>query len=561
MWTTDLLLTACESSSNFKMDKNRTLKNFYKKEKISMNKKFTLLFALVLVVVMSLSIFLVACNPTEDPDTPPTGGNELAGTYDVKVWVSEIEGVTTLTEAQIDAFEKANPGITINATVEGMSEGDAATQVITDVETAPDVYCFAQDQLSRLVEAGALARLGEAAKAEVVANNDGGSVAAGQVAGVQYAYPLTSDNGYFLYYDKSVVSDEQAQTLEGIIAACEAADKFFRFELEGSAWYTASFFFATGCYSNWTTRADGEFVSVDDTWNSPEGLVALKGMQKLLKSKSYESNSSNFDGAGAIVTGTWNSGTAAATFGDNLGAAKLPTFTVDGETYQLGSFTGNKLMGVKPQTDVKKAAVLSKLALWLSGETCQAERFAEFGWGPSNKNVQASDAVKADPSLVAFAAQAQFGTPQGQIWGGWWDIAKVVATAAKEATDEAGLQAALDSYDASIDAIMQYTPEQRQAYTVIGAVGGSTWNVDFTMTESPAGTWTSDQAFELAAGAEFKVRQGFAWNVAWGSNTDNATPNNGNRANYVVETAGTYYIQLVLNADGTAVINLVPAEA
>ena len=526
-----------------------------------MNKKFTLLFALVLVVVMSLSIFLVACDPTEDPDTPPTGGNELAGTYDVKVWVSEIEGVTTLTEAQIDAFEAANPGITINATVEGMSEGDAATQVITDVETAPDVYCFAQDQLSRLVEAGALARLGEAAKAEVEANNDGGSVAAGQVAGVQYAYPLTSDNGYFLYYDKSVVSDEDAKTLEGIIAACEAADKFFRFELEGSAWYTASFFFATGCYSNWTTRADGEFVSVDDTWNSPEGIVALKGMQKLLKSKSYESNSSNFDGAGAIVTGTWNSGTAASTFGDNLGAAKLPTFTVDGETYQLGSFTGNKLMGVKPQTDVKKAAVLSKLALWLSGETCQAQRFEEFGWGPSNTNVQASDAVQADPSLVAFAAQAEFGTPQGQIWGGWWDIAKVVATAAKEATDEVGLQAALDNYDASIDAIMQYTPEQRQAYTVIGAVGGSTWNVDFTMTESPAGTWTSDQAFELAAGAEFKVRQGFAWNVAWGSNTDNATPNNGNRANYVVETAGTYYIQLVLNADGTAVINLVPAEA
>ena len=528
-----------------------------------MNKKFTLLFALVLVVVMSLSIFLVACNPTEDPDTPPTGGNELAGTYDVKVWVSEIEGVTTLTEAQIDAFEAANPGITINATVEGMSEGDAATQLIADVETAPDVYCFAQDQLSRLVEAGALARLGEGAKAEVEANNDGGAVAAGQVAGVQYAYPLTSDNGYYLYYDKSVVSDEQAKTLEGIIAACEAADKFFRFELE-NAWYTASFFFATGCYSNWTTRADGEFVSVDDTWNSPEGIVALKGMKKLLDSKCYESSSSNFDGAGAIVTGTWNSGTAAATFGDNLGATKLPTFTVGDETYQLGSFTGNKLMGVKPQTDGKKAAVLSKLALWLSGEKCQAERFEDFGWGPSNKNVQASDAVKANVSLSALAAQGEFGTPQGQIWGGWWDIAKVVATAAKAATDEAGLQAALDNYDASIDAIMQYTPEQRKAFTVIGAVGGSSWNVDFTMTESPAGTWTSDKAFDLAAGTEFKVRQGFAWDVAFGDNTANADTSIPlkEKPNYVVETAGTYYIQLVVSADGkTAVINLIPAEA
>ena len=526
-----------------------------------MNKKFTLLFALVLVVVMSMSIFLVACNPTDDGNA---GGNDLAGTYNVKVWVSEIEGVTTLTEAQIDAFEAANPGITINATVEGLSESDAATQVIADVETAPDVYCFAQDQLSRLVEAGALAKLGEGAKAEVAANNDGGSVAAGQVAGVQYAYPLTSDNGYFLYYDKSVVSDEDAKTLEGIIAACERADKFFRFELEGSAWYTSSFFFATGCYSNWTTRADGEFVSVNDTWNSPEGIVALKGMQKLLKSKCYESNSANFDGAGAIVTGTWCSGTAIATFGDNLGATKLPTFTVDGETYQLGSFTGNKLMGVKPQTDVKKAAVLNKLALWLSGETCQAQRFEDFGWGPSNKVVQASDAVKENLSLAALGAQAQFGTPQGQIWGGWWDIAKVVATAAKEATDDAGLQAALNKYDESIDAVMQYTPEQRKAFTVIGAVGGTTWNVDFTMNEGPAGTWTSDQAFDLAAGAEFKVRQGFSWDVAWGNNADNANTSigTGNKGNYVVETAGTYYIQLVVSADGkTAVINLIPAEA
>jgi arabinogalactan oligomer/maltooligosaccharide transport system substrate-binding protein len=284
-------------------------------------------------------------------------------------------------------------------------------------------------------------------------------------------------------------------------------------------------------------------------------------MQKLVKSTCYESNSSLFDGAGAIVTGTWNSGAALNAFGDNLGATKLPTFTVDGETYQLGSFTGNKLMGVKPQTDVKKAAVLNKLALWLSGEECQAERFEDFGWGPSNKAVQASDAVKANASLSALAAQGEFGTPQGQIWGGWWDIAKVVAVAAKEAAlgDTAALQAALNNYDAAIDAIMQLTPEQRKAFSVIGAVGGSMWDTDFEMTESPAGTWRSNQAFELTAGTEFKVRQGFAWNVAYGNNTDNAVANMNNRGNYVVETAGTYYIELVVNADGTAVINLIAA--
>lgn len=526
-----------------------------------MNKKFFVMLAVVLVVVLALGVFLVACDPDDN-----NGGDELAGTYNIKVWVSETDGVTTLTEQQIDAFEAANPGIVINAEVAGMSEGDAATQVIADVESAPDIFCFAQDQLARLVQAGALTQMGAGTKQTVTEMNDGGSVAAGQVAGTQYAFPLTSDNGYFLFYDKSVVSDEQAKTLEGIIAACEGANKYFRFELEGSAWYTASFFFATGCHSNWTTREDGEFVSFDDDWNSEKGVIALKGMQKLVKSSCYESSSSLFDSAGAIVTGTWQSTAALAAFGDNMGATKLPTFEVDGETYQLGSFTGNKLMGVKPQQDAKRAAVLQKLALYLSGEECQAQRFEEFGWGPSNKNVQASPAVAEDPILSAFAAQAQFGTPQGQIWGGWWDIAKVVATDAKAAADDAALQAALAKYQKAINDVMQYTPEQRRAFTVIGNIGGANWNTDFTMTETApdSGIWVSDRSFTLEEGQQFKCRQGFSWDVAFGNNEDNQDPANKNRGNFVVpaDKVGEYKIQLtvtVTNGAMTAVIELIAA--
>jgi hypothetical protein len=52
------------------------------------------------------------------------------------------------------------------------------------------------------------------------------------------------------------------------------------------------------------------------------------------------------------------------------------------------------------------------------------------------------------------------------------------------------------------------------------------------------------------------------WKVAYGNNADNANTSIplSNKGNYVVETAGTYYIQLVINEDSTAVINLVPAE-
>ena len=131
-------------------------------------KKF---LALLLALIMVVS--LAACAGTPDPTDPPKGNdptnaptekpteapkndpteaeNPLAGTYDITMWVSELPGVADLTQKQIDAFEAANPGIIINASIEGVTEADAASKVINDVATAPDIYCFAQDQLARLV--------------------------------------------------------------------------------------------------------------------------------------------------------------------------------------------------------------------------------------------------------------------------------------------------------------------------------------------------------------------------------------------------------------------------
>ncbi len=524
--------------------------------------KMSKILSLVLAVLMIAAVF-ASCTLPEGPtnttttpnnDNPANPNAELAGTYDITMWVSEIEGVADQFKAQIDAFEAANPGIIINASIEGVTEGDAGSKVVNDVATAPDIYCFAQDQLARLVQAAALAAPGKNAQETIKANNDAGSVAAASVAGTIYAYPMTSDNGYYMYYDTSIISEEEAEDLAAIVAACEGADKKFRYALE-NAWYTASFFFATGCKSNWTMDAEGKFNAVDDTFNSAEGIAAMKGMQILAKSSCYDSNADIFTDAAVVITGIWNAGAAADHFGENLGATDLPSFTVDGQPYHLGSYTGNKLMGVKPQSDAKRQAVLSLLAQYLTGEECQNQRFESFEWGPSNLKAQASEAVQANASLAALAKQNAFGQPQGQIHGGWWDIAKVLGADAKNAADDAALQTALNNYDAAIERILTLTPEQLNAWTIIGGIGGASWDVDFPMVEDPAGTWTSEQAFDLAEGAEFKVRKGLSWDLAYGSGPNASA----NEPNYVVETAGKYKIQLVTTGDETG-IKLIPAE-
>ena len=527
------------------------------------------ILALLLSAVMVIGLF-AGCGggsttPTTAPaqsgdDTPATtapaaAADSLDGTYDVTIWVSEMAGVKELTEQQVKDFMAENPGIVINATIEGITEAESATQMITSVEDGADLYCFAQDQLARLVQAGALTKLGTKAAQEVTELNDSGAVTAATVGAELWCYPMTSDNGYFMVYDSSVIAPEHLDSLEDIIADCEAVGRGFSMELETSAWYNAAFFFATGCHSNWTMSADGKnFESVDDDFNSDKGVIALKGMQKLLLSPAYKSSSSADDFSAAIpaavvIVGTWGTNAAKAALGDNYACTDLPSFTVDGTSYHLGSYSGNKLMGVKPQTDPVKTAVLQKLALYLTNEKCQLERFNTVGWGPSNKAAQQSDAVVSDPALAALAAQSAYATPQGQIHGSWWDIAKVYATAAKEAASDDDLKAALQSYENSIQGLFSMSAEEREAFTVIGSINGDGWSVDLPMTKQDDGTWLTDEAYTMDVGTEFKVRQGKAWDVAYGVDGNN----------FVVETAGTYKVKLTVSGE-VGTVELVPAE-
>ena len=490
------------------------------------------LFAIVLALVLALSMFV-------------TAGAELAGTYDITVWVAE--EVAELTKSQIDAFNASNEfGITFNATIESVSEADAATNMITDVEAGADIFCFAQDQFARLVQAGALAKLGQAAADFVVTNNAAGVVTAATSGDAIYAYPLTADNGYFMYYDKSVIPEEDVDSLEAIIADCEAAGKFFSFEMNTSAWYAASFFFGTGCVSEWEADEDGNFISVYDTFDSAQGLIAVKGMQKLVTSPCHNSSSAGSafaSGSAVVVTGTWDFVTVSELLGENMGVADLPSFEVDGQLYHLGSYNGCKLMGVKPQVDAYKAAALHKLAQYLTGEECQMARFEARAWGPSNIAAQESEAVQANPGLAALLAQSPYSVPQGQIHGSWWDIAKVIADDVKDAQDEAGLQAALDNYQTKIASLFTMSEETKNAWTIIGTCNStdgffytdynnesrSNWAEDIPMTKVSVDTWKS-AAYAMEAGTEFKVRQGLSW--------DNAFPAD----NFKVAEAGTYVV-------------------
>ena len=368
---------------------------------------------------------------------------------DLKVWVPD--AAVDFTAEQVEAFKAANPEFAdMNVTIEPVGEGDAAGKVITDVDAAADVFNFAQDHRALSVAAGALEEV-EPGNAEIVkAENDAGSVGAATMGDTLYAYPLTSDNGYFLYYDKSVVSDPS--TLEGILADCEAAGKSFYMEIN-SGWYQTAFFFGTGCELTYDSDDEGNLIKCNADYASENGVKALKAMIALHKSPAFQNGSSisNATNVGAIVDGTWDSEAAQELFGENYAAAKLPT--VDG--WQLSGFGGFKLLGVKPQEDEAKLAACDALAAFLTSGDVQLARFEAVGWGPSNLAAQQSDAVKANVALAALGEQLAYTIPQGQYPGDYWSLAtglgdRIIANELDDATDEQLLDVLTEFQDTCI---------------------------------------------------------------------------------------------------------------
>lgn len=385
-------------------------------------------FLATLLAVSMVAACLVGCGKdsgsTTGGDTGNSdGGSDVVeyGSGEIKIWTSD--ETVDFTKSQAEAFLASNPdmsGYTI--AVEAVGEGEAAGNMITDVEGGADIFAFAQDQVARLVAAGALAPITGDAAEVIKSNHVDGAVSAVTVGDMLYAYPQTWDNTYYLYYDKSVVTDPSS--LEKVIADCEAAGKNFYMGL-ANGWYLPAFFFATGCQLDYETDVEGKYTACNIDVASDKGLVALKAMIDMASSSSFQ-NGADIDKAvnfAAIVTGVWADSQAKDLLGDNYACCKLPSFTgSDGNTYQLTSFMGCKLFGVKPQTDAGKMAVCRALAEYLTSKDVELSRFSTFSWVPSNKEAQSDPAVQGSDASKAINDQGQYTVVQGQYPGDYWSL-------------------------------------------------------------------------------------------------------------------------------------------
>ncbi len=442
-------------------------------------KKFKIL-ALVLVALMVLSLTLVACNPTNDNNGNGNGtGDGGAKTkYTLTVWGSQED--QEMLKAMCAAYAAANPQNEYKFLFGVQSEADAADKVLNDVTSGPDVYAFASDQINKLYAGGALARIGGEIEKNVKEINSAGSIdAATLTIGGQdqlYAYPMTGDNCYFVYYDKRVYSDpSQLATLDSMLDVAESAGKKVHFKLNDDGWYLSSFFFANPSLGYEVTYNDKMVqTGVTCNYNNADGLKVMQALRTYVNhnalviqtddSKIIAGFTPDEDGKteiAAAVSGTWNAATIKELLGENMGVIKLPKATIGGQQVQLSGYMGFKLIGVNGFSKNKGEA--HKLAQWLTNEQNQQKRFEVRGFGPTNKVVAASTAVLNDPVISVVMEQAQFNRAQKGVPGNYWTPMGALITpfiAEKEAgtlldVTDATLQEYLDALVAQITGATQ----------------------------------------------------------------------------------------------------------
>ena len=382
-----------------------------------MSKKLIKIMATSLVIAMSLT----ACgvNKTET-NMFNTKQDKLVK---LRVWGAQED--QDLLNYLVEEFKQEySDEATFEIIVEAQEEMECKNTILNDIHQVADVFTFADDQIMTLAAAGVLEPI--AYEEEITANNLAAAVEAATLNGRIYAYPLTADNGYFMYYNKNYFTEEDVQTLDGMLKIAEENNK--KIKMDWSAgWYLYSFFGNTGL----TLGINEDGMTNYCTWNSVDkdikGIDVAQAMRKIATSPAFMSTDDETFIKGAQegkiiagISGAWSAVALEEAWQDGYAAVKLPTYTVADRQVQMASYAGYKMIGVNAYSEYSEWA--EKLAAFLSNEQSQTARFKYRGQGPSNINAANSEEVSNSVAIKALIEQSKYASVQrvGELY---WDAA------------------------------------------------------------------------------------------------------------------------------------------
>ena len=405
------------------------------------------ILALLVASVLAVSL-LAGCS----------GGGKVKDDGVIRVWVGE-ESAEFYQKVCYE-YIAAHADFGYKIEVKGMDTGSVAGTITNDPTAAADIYTVAHDNIGKLASTQcAKPIVDESLVAQVLADNPESfqTVIYSTLNGKEYLYgvPYISQ-ALFLYYNKALVTEEQAKTFEGLQEAAKAANTK-AITVTGDDGFNMCFALLARKTSDKSTSVKifegAESVSGgskgksncqgDDTvaivrwlqdfasdpngfkWASPDGWEA-------------DLNKDN-KGALAVIGGAWHYNSAKAALGEtNLGITLIPTFKLTdraveglstvkaGDEYRGGTFADCKCFMINANSAVSKYAKEQELIKYLSSKDVQNKSYLEVLNVPAY--VGAADYIKqcfeegkvSESEYTLAASQvsmAEWGIPQPFITG------------------------------------------------------------------------------------------------------------------------------------------------
>ena len=274
-------------------------------------------------------------------------------------------------------------------------EAGAAGTVSQDAEASADVFMFANDTLTTLTDAGALAKFGGKYAEQIQATNSQSLLDSLTLDGYLYGVPFTT-NTWFMYYDKSVFSEEDVKNLDTML---EKGVVSFPFT---NSWYLPAFYFGNGCtlFGDGTQEELGADFSGEKAADVTNYLIDLYNNPNFVVDADGSGIAGLRDGSiNAMFTGSWDAASIEEILGENMGVAALPTFTLNGEEKQMYAYAGSKAIGVNSNTKYPVQAV--ELAIYLGSAEAQQLHYELRNVIPCNTELLADPAVASDALVAA----------------------------------------------------------------------------------------------------------------------------------------------------------------
>ena len=294
-----------------------------------------------------------------------------------------------------ERFAEMHPEWDITFVYGVADEASAATAVAQDPEASADVFLYANDTLTTMTDAKALAKFGGKYADELKATNSETLLDSLTLDGYIYGVPFTT-NTWYMYYDKRVFSEEDVKSLDTMLEKGVVSFPFV------NSWYLPAFYFGNGC----TLFGDGTQEELGADFGGENAVEVTEYLVDLAANPNFKIDQDGSGLAGlrdgsihAIFSGSWDAAAVREILGENMGVAALPTYTLNGEEKQMYSYAGSKAIGVNTSTDYMVQAV--ELAMYLGSAEAQQLHYELRGVIPCNTELNEDPAIAADEVVRA----------------------------------------------------------------------------------------------------------------------------------------------------------------